>query len=54
MRNGKDEIVVQNEEILQQLEFLNRNLNTVATNLTLIFQKIESIESKLPEKEKQG
>lgn len=51
MSNGKDEIFLQNEEILQHLEFLNKNLNTVATNLTLIFQKLESIESKMTEKE---
>jgi hypothetical protein len=51
MRNEKNEIVLQNEEILQHLEFLNKNLNTVATNLTLIFQKLESIDSKIAKKE---
>lgn len=51
MHAEEDEIVLQNEEILQHLEFLNKNLNTVATNLTLIFQKLESIESKMPKKQ---
>lgn len=46
MKNGKA-LQDQTNEIVQQIEFMNKNLNTIAANQTMIFQKLDEIKNSI-------
>ena len=39
------------QELKQQIEFINKNLNAIVTNQAMIFCKLKDIEDKIPEEE---
>ena len=42
------------EDLKQQLEWLNANLNTVAQNQAMLYAELKEIEGRLPEQEAEG